>query len=104
LFAVLAGHFSSGSLFNGRKKRKKLKLVMLVCVFRISAHSLAYFCASLRQALSMTRRAARQHFPASDVILLFKLRTIVSGQVAVLPLHIEDLRFRPDLFLRVSVT
>jgi hypothetical protein len=43
LFAVLAGHVSSGSLFTGRKKAQNAQIGDVVLRFSFSAHRPAYF-------------------------------------------------------------
>lgn len=52
----------------------------------------------------MTRRTARQHFAAANLVLGLQVQPLLRVQVAVLPLHVENFRFRPDEFFRLAVT
>ena len=47
----------------------------------------------------MTRRATGHHFLTSDLVLRFQVEPFRRSKIAVLPLHIVDLGFRPyELF------
>lgn len=44
----------------------------------------------------MTSRAARHHLFTPDLIIGFQLRSFGRIRISILPLHIENFRFRPD--------
>lgn len=53
--------------------------------------------------LPVTGRATRHHLSAADLVIGLQLVTLGGVKIAVLPLHVVDLGFGPDEFLRVSV-
>ena len=53
--------------------------------------------------LPVTSRAARHHILAANFVFFFKIGPFCGRKVAVLPLHIKDLGFRPDEFFRLAV-
>src|SRR5690606_28270590 len=58
---------------------------------------------SSTKLLSMTDRTTRHHFLAADLVLFLKRNAVRLIEIAVLPLHVVDLRLRPDKLLRFAV-
>src|ERR1044072_3927346 len=47
----------------------------------------------------MTSRTTCHHLFSANLVFLFQLETLVRVEIAVLPLHVEDLGLRTDEFL-----
>src|SRR5689334_5344312 len=51
----------------------------------------------------MTSRTARHHLLAANLVLFFQFDPLICVEVAILPLHVEDLRLRPNKLLRLAM-
>lgn len=51
----------------------------------------------------MAGRAAGHHFLTTDLVIGFQVGALFCVDVAILPIHVVDLRFRPNKFLRLTV-
>ena len=54
--------------------------------------------------LSMTGRTTRHHLFSTNLVFFFQVDAFGSGEVSVLPLHVEYLGLRPDKLLRLAMT